>query len=135
MKMDPPETNGDENFDMTPMIDVVFLLIAFFMIVTTLIQNDTIELDLSKAGKGTVPDNTKGREFVAVDADGVAYLGATPMTEAADLIPYITEGNNTIKGYKVYLRADRNAPHKDVRAVMTAVAAGGVADIIFAVEQ
>jgi len=55
-----PETDMD--MDMTPMIDVVFLLIIFFMIITDLTQQDLEELELPVA-MHAVPDKPKPDEW------------------------------------------------------------------------
>jgi len=65
-----PETDMDMN--MTPMIDVVFLLIIFFMIITDLTQQDLEELELPVAIHA-VPDKPKPDEWrpvVNVPFDG-----------------------------------------------------------------
>lgn len=65
-----PETEMD--MDMTPMIDVVFLLIIFFMIITDLTQQDLEELELPVAVYATPdkPDPDELRPIVNVPYDG-----------------------------------------------------------------
>jgi len=65
-----PETEME--MDMTPMIDVVFLLIIFFMIITDLTQQDLEELELPVAVYATPdkPDPDELRPIVNVPYDG-----------------------------------------------------------------
>ena len=65
-----PETEME--MDMTPMIDVVFLLIIFFMIITDLTQQDLEELELPVAlhAKEDKPDPEEWRPIINIQYDG-----------------------------------------------------------------
>lgn len=52
--------------DMTPMIDVVFLMIIFFLIVSDLTQQDLAEIFLPKADQAQEDEMTKGRMIVNI---------------------------------------------------------------------
>ena len=45
---------GDEGFDLTPMIDVVFLLIVFFMTVASALTTNKLELNLAVFGNSVI---------------------------------------------------------------------------------
>jgi biopolymer transport protein ExbD len=69
-----------EEFAMTPMIDMVFLLLVFFMCVSSLAQADKkLKLELPESAESKVPENLTDRGVVSVDAAGRVYLGATPV--------------------------------------------------------
>jgi biopolymer transport protein ExbD len=55
MKLNKSDAQTDLALDMTPMIDVVFLLIIFFMVITDLSQQDLEDLELPKA-ESAMPD-------------------------------------------------------------------------------
>lgn len=124
-------SQDNEGFELTPMIDVVFLLIAFFMMVTSMISDEYIEIEVPIAEEAVVPDETRGRQFITVTADGTLFLGAQ-IVSVDELAPAISRGADTIPNFKVYVRADSLTPHRHVRDVMRAVAEGGVFDVIFA---
>jgi biopolymer transport protein ExbD len=64
-------TKGTEvAMDMTPMIDVVFLMIIFFMIVSDLTQQDLAELTLPVAENAVEDEMVEGRLIVNVRKDG-----------------------------------------------------------------
>ena len=65
-----PETEME--MDMTPMIDVVFLLIIFFMIITDLSQQDLEDVQLPLAAKAVPdkPDPEEWRPIINVTFDG-----------------------------------------------------------------
>lgn len=55
--------------NMTPLIDVVFNLLIFFLITTTFVQNPGIEVDLPKASDAPVQPNAES-VIIAVTEDG-----------------------------------------------------------------
>jgi len=132
MKADVPELK-DEAFDLTPMIDVVFLLIIFFMVVAAEIT-EKIAIEIPEADKSTVPEETKGRMQVSLQESGELFIGLAPVT-LEELGRRVRQDNDTIPGFRIYLRADANVAHQHVQAVMRACADNGVFDIIFATFQ
>lgn len=129
MKANIPELK-DESFDLTPMIDVVFLLIIFFMVVAAEIT-EKIEIEMPKAEKAEVPEETGRRMNVSVQEDGSLFIGLMPTT-LEELGKAVRRDNETVPGFKVFVRADANVAHKHVRDVMKTCAENGVFDIIFA---
>ena len=64
---------------LTPLIDVVFILLVFFMLASSFFDWRTIEMGVAKAGGGS---GMKGALLVEVNADGVRLSGRT-MDDAA----------------------------------------------------
>lgn len=62
MNLAKHDAETDMDMDMTPMIDVVFLLIIFFMVITDLTQQDLEDLDLPMAAHAH-PDTPDPEEF------------------------------------------------------------------------
>ncbi|WP_269526396.1 ExbD/TolR family protein [Coraliomargarita parva] len=121
----------DPEFELTPMIDVVFLLIAFFMTLISFISAELIKLELPEAEQATIPEEPGERQYISVDINGEVYFGAKPTTYEtlpAALVQMRTEQ----PGLKVYLRADSAVPHRYVNRVMEACAKAGIFDLIFA---
>jgi biopolymer transport protein ExbD len=69
MKRENPAQEGIK-MDMTPMIDVVFQLIIFFMLVTDMTQQDLAELKLPVAQMAAKDENEEGRMVINVLKDG-----------------------------------------------------------------
>ena len=130
MAMWQPE-DADVGFELTPMIDVVFLLIAFFMTLISFISAELIELQLPEAKQATVPEEPGERQYISVDADGQMYYGAFPITEEA-LTDRLIATKAKIPTLKVFLRADSNTPHRYVNRAMKATGKAGIFDLIFA---
>lgn len=73
------KTEDEPKIDMTPMVDVVFLLLIFFMISTTFVENPGISIDLPDSASEvsqTEPRETK----LFVDQAGVLFLDQTRVT-------------------------------------------------------
>jgi biopolymer transport protein ExbD len=132
MKTHRPET-PDHGMDITPMIDVVFLLIVFFMVVAAEITHK-IKIEMPEADKSVVPDDNSRRLEVTVDESGETYIGVMPVT-IDELSERIRIDNEEIPGFRVYVRADANTPHEYIQTVMRTCAENGVFDIIFATLQ
>ena len=67
---------GDDKFEMTPMIDVVFLLITFFMTVTSYASAELIQVAMPNAPEAKVPDDVGDRQFLSISETGTFFLGA-----------------------------------------------------------
>ncbi len=61
MKAWTPE-EADPEFEMTPMIDVVFLLIAIFMTLISFISSELIKLEVPEAEEATIPEEPGERQ-------------------------------------------------------------------------
>ena len=125
----PDETAAE--FELTPMIDVVFLLIAFFMTLISFISAELVQLELPEAEQATVPEEPGERQYISIDEAGELYFGAKPITEQG-LTRQLTAMKEELPRLKVFLRADSNTPHRYVNRVMEATAKAGIFDLIFA---
>lgn len=115
-----PEEGG---INLTPLIDVVFLLLIFFMVSTTFTKETHIKLDLPQA-QGEAGAETRENIEVVVGADGRYRVNEVALMSAdiADLMAAMeraSEGNTTLP---VVITGDANAPHQ---AVITAMDAAG----------
>ncbi|WP_372806809.1 ExbD/TolR family protein [Pontiella sp.] len=137
MKFRIPIEGGDDDINMAPMIDMVFLLLIFFMVASHMAKMDRTPVDLPVADKSIVPESARGRELITIrsrDRTGeeVDILMNLKQIEVEAIAPYVQKILAENKDAEVYLRADRFARHKHVRDVMAACAEGGVANVIFA---
>ena len=121
----------DPEFELTPMIDVVFLLIAFFMTLISFISSELIQLELPEAEKATIPEEPGERQYISINAAGEFFFGAQPTTEEA-LTARLIQLKEELPTLKVFLRADSDTPHRYVNRVMEATAKAGIFDLIFA---
>lgn len=132
MKAHAPRMD-DQDFDITPMIDVVFLLIVFFMVVAAEIVQK-IEVELPEADKSIVPDEIGNRMEVSIQEDGSTYVKLMPV-DMQQLGDRVRTANSEVAGFQVFVRADARTPHKYVNDVMKTCAENGVLDVVFATFQ
>ncbi|ADE55981.1 ExbD/TolR family protein [Coraliomargarita akajimensis] len=133
MKVWAPD-DVDPEFELTPMIDVVFLLIAFFMTLMSFISAELIKLELPTAEEATIPEDPGERQYISVDAAGNVFIGAVA-TDYDALAGQLRGLRQEIPGVKLYLRADSATPHDYVNKVMASCAEAGIFDLIFASSQ
>jgi biopolymer transport protein ExbD len=122
----------DAAFDMSPMIDMVFQLLIFFMIASRFSVQQNIDLEIPTAVKAVVPKERHERFTVNVLKDGgiCIYGSATPVTPD-DLRAAFKREKTADPATKVYIRADQDADFVHVRKVMTLMAEEGLDDSIF----
>lgn len=118
------------NMNMTPMIDVVFLLIIFFMIVTDLTQQELEELTLPKADMAQKDENPPERRLVVnIDDKGHYIVKRNDMGIVDDCVNRIRSqlaamavfGKREEDGSSsqpVLIRADRATEFKHLQKVM-----------------
>lgn len=122
----------EEEFQMAPMIDMVFLLLVFFMCVSTLAKAEkSVELDLPESHASEVPDDVSGRGLVSVDADGNLYLGSSSVT-LEDLKDAIGDEIKKNPDLQITVRADRSTSFGEIKKVLKACAEMGAHEVIYA---
>ena len=104
-------TGDDADLDITPMIDVVFLLLIFFMVTSTM--QGTPDLDIPPAKHGTGVDT---KTSVEITINAPASPGEVPVfmhdgkeVTVAEITTIIAEGFQADKD-RVIIMADREVP-------------------------
>lgn len=128
----PEQDDGD--VDLTPMIDIVFLLIVFFMTVASVITAEKVPVDMAVALNSTIPEDYGERTTITVQQDGSIFAGVFPVS-LDELTDILREEIKADPSVKVYLRADRATEHQFVNDVMEACRSVGLFNIIFAAYQ
>ncbi len=128
--------------DMTPMIDVVFELIIFFVVTLTEAQkkDETIELEDGQHGIALVPEELPPTHMMidigARDKNGKRLKKARISMGDREMTPdqigqRVKEKFKKIGEFPVMIRADFECPHSAVAAVMNACTANGIWKISF----
>ena len=114
---------------LTPLIDVVFLLLIFFL-VTSEFEEEERRLDIVlPTATSAVPMTSKPREMVIdIDTEGKLYISgkATDLTELHILLEAAVSNNPT--NQTVIIRADRATAFQPVVSVMDVCNRAGVGD-------
>ena len=117
--------------NITSLIDVMFLLLIFFMVSATFKAQSGIKLDLPKAN--STQKETEDEINIEIDADGNFYLdGNTASIEHIEKILQNVE-NPTTK--TVILRADRTTSHGKVVEIMDIIKEQGIKKLIIATKN
>jgi len=134
--------DNDVEMDITPMIDITFLLLIFFIVCSTADQQATFELAEARHGKGVSERNSVFITISAESADPApVYLadgvGGERLPNDFDqqkaLIREAVEKGRLELKENVLIKADRNVAHRDVSRVIKAVSAVEGAKIHLAV--
>lgn len=125
----------EEDFPMTPMIDMVFLLLVFFMTVSTLAQADkSIPLNLPESVESDVPKDLSDRGIISINAKGVIYLGAVEQT--LESMQAVIKGSlETNPDLRIQVRADAQTPYGAIKKVLKACAEVGAYEVIYSTHQ
>ena len=106
--------------EITPLIDVIFLLLIFFVVSTTFVRSSAIEVDLPDAS-GAVERVPLGIE-VRVSATGDYAVNGQPVPDAgrADLLRAVGRARGELAGSEplLVIEADADARHESVVRVM-----------------
>ena len=124
----------EEDFQMAPMIDMVFLLLVFFMCVSTMAQAEKQAVDLAQSEAGEVPDDLDNRGIISLDEEGLIYMGARQV-ELATMRAVIKAELEKNPRLKIQVRADGATAFSHIKKVLKACAEVGAYDIIHSTEQ
>jgi biopolymer transport protein ExbD len=121
--------------NMTPMIDVVFQLIIFFIVTIQMDQNYNEDIILEDAKHGPViKDQDPATLIVEVDRHGWISMSGVQMTKQK-LFDIVHARYNKHGAFPVLIRGDARARHDDIRAVMDICSNNGIWKINFAAVQ
>lgn len=118
-------TRVETDINLTPLIDVVFLLLIFFMVSTTFTRETQLQVDLPEAASGEHSDPSARQQIeVLISASGeVAINGKTLLNPSLDtLMSALSRESAGDTSWPVVITADANTPHQ---AVITAMDAAG----------
>jgi len=125
----------NSNINVTPMVDVMLVLLIIFMVITPMLQKG-VSVDLAKVNNPTqMPDADKEDALlVAVMRDGKVYFGNDMISPDA-LTEKIKDRLANRVDKRVFIRADARAKYGTVVEVVDNVRAAGVDDLGLLTEQ
>ncbi len=144
MRVPAHYSRGAVDFNMTPMIDVVFLLIIFFLVSSHFAQQEVqVDLKLPTAGKGQTPPQDEARRVIvnvlSERRPGEQIMVAGRTVGERELTRLIAAENDQSKQadrpLEVRIRSDRRVPYRIVEPIMVACAEAGVWKVTFAVTR
>ncbi len=130
MKLQPKQADDDLEVDMSPMIDMVFLLLIFFIVASQVIDEKP-KIDIPSAAYAKVPEDTTGRLMISVKADEKYFIGQFQMNGIDELKERLEVEMEADPNLRILIRADGDTPYKINEKVMTACAEVGANDLIY----
>lgn len=129
MKIEPKHPEEDIEVDMSPMIDMVFLLLIFFIVASTIID-EKVPVRIPKAAYAKVPENTTGRLVISVNKDDEMFIGPMPvdLRQLEDQMALEIEADPNLR---ILIRSDSDVKYKTNEKIMMACAKVGASDLIY----
>jgi biopolymer transport protein ExbD len=123
------ETEGDPEFAMAPLLDVVLQLTIFFLVASSW-SNGEQRLDLDLPAAGTSSDAPRERPEIVVEVrrDGRTYVSGIEVRRE-DLASALRGAAGADGTRPVTVRGDRLASHESIVAVLDACEAAGLSDL------
>jgi biopolymer transport protein ExbD len=130
-------TKEDPDIDLTSLIDVVFLLLLFFMVSTTFERQALLKVDLPEASmvedRAEIPESLE----LVIDDEGRMYLNDQRLidSEARTIRAAMKQEAGDRRDIPLVLRADRLTPHHHVVTVMDVAAQLGFSNLSIATDR
>ena len=136
MNLRQSRSEEDPEVNLTPLIDVVFILLIFFMVSTTFQKESELKIELPEAS-GEPAEERKELLEIVIDADGHYFIDEQQVvnTELDTLKRAISKSIGDQTELPVVIRADRLTPYESVVRVMDATAQLGLVHMSLATNQ
>ena len=136
------DTDGDPEFQVAPMVDVLLVLMLFFMAITsTEVLKKDPNLQLADAKNAKKPESQHKHEItVNVSWDGINSTAALslngvnyPTASDPALVNALAAAHQADPAGYVLIRADKNTEYSNISDLMNSCASAGIATVTFAV--
>jgi biopolymer transport protein ExbD len=118
-----------------PMVDIVFLLLIFFLVTWNFSRNETeLEVKVPKAREGKETRRAVGEVILNVKADGTIVMNRRTMDSQA-LMETLTKIVSLYPDQAVILRADENTDYRHVVEVLDACRRANIWNVAFATSR
>ncbi len=136
MNFHPRRNNEDLEISLVPLIDVVFLLLVFFMVTTTFSHYSEITINLPEAA-ATEVDRERTTIDLVVDVQGRYYVNDrllvnTQIGTLKNALAQVIEGR---KNTLLLISADAQTPHQAVITAMDAARQSGIVHVSLATRE
>lgn len=134
MNLEPANKSKAPTLALTSMLDVIFLLLCFFVTVSVFSQWESeISIKLPSAKTSDEPERLPGEIIVNLDKTGFVKVNSAPMS-LEDLQTRLKRISKFYPGQPVIIRADKETKYDDLVKVIDACRAGDVWNFSLATE-
>ncbi|MEM7229545.1 MAG: biopolymer transporter ExbD [Planctomycetota bacterium] len=124
----PAQDEGGVSIDMMPLIDMVFLLLIFFLVATSFHQDEREMQVKLPVAQNAGPISTVMRDLIVnIDANGDIIVGGSTIS-SDDLRTIVADAVERNPEQKVSVRGDRDVPYGTVVTVLDICKASGIQD-------
>jgi len=124
MAFEQESNDSISQINITPLVDVMLVLLIIFMVTTPILQQG-VSVDLPEVSAGPLTGKDEQPLVVIVTRDGKVQLNNSPL-KVDELRQKLAAIMKQRPDRDVYLRADKNVPYGKVVEVMAAVRTAGV---------
>jgi biopolymer transport protein ExbD len=130
------QRKDDLDVNITPLIDIVFLLLIFFMVSTTFERESEIDVTLPEAAIDAPQEQNEVIE-ITISSDGVFFINGKRVInkQVSTIKQALLKVANGREDPPIIISADANATHQSVVAVMDAARQLGFVHLSFATSQ
>jgi biopolymer transport protein ExbD len=121
--------------NLTPMVDVVFLLIIFFMVSYNMTQQDhAIVVNLPEAESGVLPQEQQTKRLtISIPSPGTLYIGTEPLDEIHLRRLMIECRKDWGEEAEIRIRTNKNIPYQEIKPILRMAVESGIIHVTFAV--
>lgn len=129
-----PSEDAEARIEIIPLIDIMFFLLAAFMLVSlSMVNLKAVKVNLPTATTAT-PETKKDFLDISVDKAGGIYLDKTPIAPN-ELVASLSAQSKANPNLRIFISADRDARHGDVIHVLDLVRSAGIDKVAFEISE
>jgi biopolymer transport protein ExbD len=136
VKLNPklPADNAEARIEIIPLIDIMFFLLAAFMLVSlSMVNLKSVKVNLPTATTAT-PDMQRDFIDISVDKAGSIYLDKKPIG-SNELVRTLVALQKSNSNLRVFISGDQNARNGDMIHVLDLVRSAGIDKVAFEIRQ
>jgi biopolymer transport protein ExbD len=132
-----PRRSEPPRVDITPLIDVVFLMLIFFMVSTTFDKQTQLKVDLPQAATENAADEVTEKIDITIDARGNFYVDERELVkhDADTLRRTLSKVSDGRTDLPIIVSGDRNAPLQSMMTVLDVAGQLGMTRLSFVARQ
>lgn len=131
--------DGEPEFQIAPMIDVLLVLLVFFVTITSaevLKVDKKLTLPVSPSAKARDPEMVKHEVAVNIRLDSATNKGVLVVDDKVydnweDIVPMLTARRKNDERLRVVVRGDAALPASEIQRIMNVIGESGIADLAF----
>ncbi len=130
----PSESSHEARIEIVPLIDIMFFLLASFMLVSlSMVNAKSVKVNLPTATTAS-PETRKDFLNISVDKAGAMFLDRQPVG-ANELVTRLRAVQQTNAAARVFISGDQDARHGDVIRALDLVRSAGIDKVAFEIRE